>query len=185
MRKQWATLLAALALPACNPAPVSHGSPAPSSPPTARASAGLPPLHISGRGSKRQPVSIEQREGSRLLYRLIADSYESRSSRAAAQATFFATHVTFYDPKGGTLDARAPQTFVDEQRKQVTMSGGVRAQSSSGLTLVCDVLVYDRAAGRVRGSGNVVIVGNQKGSQTTAHGNQFDSDITLTQMVMK
>jgi lipopolysaccharide assembly outer membrane protein LptD (OstA) len=180
-----AALFLLMGVAACNPAPRATHAGKPPPRPTEHATAALPPLHITGKGTKRQPVSIVQSEGGRTLYRLTADSYDTTSTHAAAQAMFFSTHVTFYDPKGATLDARAPRTFVDERRKQVTMSGGVHARSSGGLTLACDELVYDRAAGRIHGSGNVLITGDQNGSQTTAHGNQFDSDITLTQMVMK
>lgn len=179
-----AWVVAFLALVACNPAPTTS-SHAPATSPRPTATGALPPLRITGKGSKRRPVTIVERQGNRVLYRLTADSYESTSTHTVAQATFFTTHVTFYDPKGATLDARAPQTFVDERRRQVTMSGSVHAQSSSGLTLTCDRLIYDRAAGRIHGSGNVLILGNQSGSETTAHGNEFDSNITLTQMVMK
>jgi LPS export ABC transporter protein LptC len=174
-------IAAAALLAACNPQP-QH---APNQTPTASASA-LPPLQITGRGNSRQPVRVVgQRPGGRKAYELIARSYVSRSVENVTQATFQDTDVTFYDKDGTSLRARAPQAQLDDRRKQVILSGGVHATTSTGLTLVCDQLVYDDASGLLHGTGGVRITGMQGGQQQVLTGNAFTSDVKLTQMTMR
>ena len=181
-------LLAAAAvglLAACNPQPKNaEASRTPAT--AARATpSGLPPLHIVQKGNGNQPVRIIQSAGNRRLYELTAASSVSRSAQAMAQASFQQPTVVFYDKSGTTLRAQAPTATVDQRTRQVRMSGGVHATTSSGLTLVCDRLVYDRASGMIHGEGNVRMTGMQGGSRTVLTGNVFDSDVTLTQMRMR
>ncbi len=175
--------LAALLLAGCNPQPEHRidASAGPSSTPT-----GLPPLRIVGRGTARQPVRvIGQQSDGRKTYELIARSYESRSAQNVTEATFQQTKVTFYDKDGTKLQAQAPQARIDDRRKQVILSGGVHATTSTGVTLVCDRLVYDDASGLLHGTGNVRITGTQGGEQQVLTGNTFTSDVKLTRMTMK
>jgi len=175
----------AAALTACNPQPknvTASQAPATAAP---AAPSGLPPLHIVQKGNGKQPVRIVQSAGNRRLYELTAASSVSRSAQAMAQASFQQPTVVFYDKTGTQLRAQAPTATVDQRTRQVTMSGGVHATTSTGLTLVCDRLVYDRASGMIHGEGNVRMTGMQGGSRTVLTGNAFDSDVTLTQMRMR
>jgi len=184
-RLRIAALLGALVTAACNPQPKNApASQAPATTPPATPS-GLPTLHIVQKGSGNQPVRIVQSAGNRKLYELTAASSVSRSAQAMAQASFQQPTVVFYDKSGTTLKAQAPTATLDQRTRQVRMSGGVHATTSSGLTLVCDRLIYDRASGMIHGEGNVRMTGMQGGSRTVLTGNVFDSDVTLTQMRMR
>jgi LPS export ABC transporter protein LptC len=175
--------IAALLLAGCNPQP--QHQPAQSAAP-AQTPTGLPPLQITGKGTGREPVRvIGQRAGGGKTYELLAHSYVSRSMQNVTQATFKQTQVTFYAKDGTTLQARAPQTQLDDRRKQVILSGGVHARTSTGLTLVCDELIYDDATGMLHGTGGVRITGDQGGQQQVLTGNSFTSDVKLTQMTMR
>jgi LPS export ABC transporter protein LptC len=174
---------AALLLAACNPQPQHQpgATAAPSSTPS-----GLPPLTITGRGTATHPVSVSGlRPDGQKAYELLARSYVSHSVQNQTQATFQQTVVTFYDKDGTKLRAQAPQTRLDDRRKQVILLGGVHAKTSTGLNLVCDRLVYDDATGLLRGDGNVRITGMQGGAQQVLTGNSFTSDVKLTQMTMR
>lgn len=183
MRIALALSIAALFLAACNPQPENR--PSQTAAPAATPS-DLPPLTITGHGTAGRPVTVTgQRPGGGRAYQLLAQSYESHSMRSMTQATFQKTQVTFYDKDGTTLKAQAPQARVDDRRKQVILSGGVHAKTSTGLTLVCDQLVYDDATGMLHGTGGVRITGAQGGEQQVLTGNEFTSDVKLTRMTVR
>ena len=152
MRRALAACALASALAACNPQPPppqpqpSGPSPTPSATPGAPASAAaLPALIITGVGTRDRPVRIvQQTPDNRKQYELLARSYQSSGAQGAARAVFQDVHVTFFGKDGSTLTAQAPQAVLDESANTVTLQPRVRARSSSGITLVCDRLVYDR-----------------------------------------
>ncbi len=171
MRRAIGAVAVVTALAACNPQPPRHvgrATPAPSPTQT-----GVPPLQITGRGTRLQPVRIVAQSGNRKLYRLLAKSYVSNAAQAGAQATFSQADVTFYASNGTTMQAQAPKATLDEHRKAVMMSGGVHATTSTGSTLTCDRLRYDRSTGTITGEGNVRITGTQGGSREVLMGNQL------------
>lgn len=180
MRRVW--LPAVLALAACNPQP-QH---APNSLTASPTPSSMPALQITGSGTAKKPVVINQyqQSGNRKLYRLVARSYTSRSAQSIAQATFQEPTVTFYDKDGTKMTAQAPTASL-ERGKQVILTGGVHAKTSTGLNLTCDRLTYDQHTGLLHGEGHVQITGMQGGQQQVLTGNSFTSDIKLTQMVMK
>jgi LPS export ABC transporter protein LptC len=173
-------ILAAAALAACNPQPAGRPAATPSPAPP-----GMPPLKITGHGTANAPVRTFEQSGNRKVYELLARSYVSRSERNVAQAKFQQATVTFYDKDGSSLTAQAPQAAVDERTKQVALTGGVHARTTTGATLTCDNLTYDRATGMLTGNGNVRMTADQNGSHEVLTGNTFTSDIKLTRMVMK
>lgn len=120
--------------------------------------------------------------GNRVQYDLVARSYESNGAAGASVATFFASHVTFYGKNGSTLVADASQAIVDEVANTITLDGNVHAHSTSGMTLACDTLRYDRATEMLHGSGHVVIT-DAHGMR--ASGNSIDTDVTLTHARMQ
>ena len=174
-------VLAAAALAACNPQPAGRAA-APTPSPT---SAGVPPLKITGHGTAQSPVRTFEQAGNRKVYELLARSYVSHSAHNVAQAKFQEATVTFYDKDGSSLTAQAPQAAVDERTKQVALTGGVHARTTTGATLTCDNLTYNRATGMLAGSGNVRMTADQNGSHEVLTGNTFTSDIKLTRMVVK
>jgi LPS export ABC transporter protein LptC len=168
------------ALCACNPqAPKTAAAPTPS--PTASTLA-LPSLKIIGSGTARQPVRIVSQKGNRKQYQLIARSYVSNGAAGSAKASFTIPHVTFYARDGSTLVADAPRADIDQSANTVELTGGVRAHNSSGMTLQCDTLRYDRATEMIHGTGHVVIT-DRNGLHAT--GNRLDTDITLTHTQMQ
>jgi LPS export ABC transporter protein LptC len=178
---RWSGALAlASTLCACNPqAPAGKATAVPAMPSRTPPPA---PLHITGHGSARQPVRVIQQVQNRIEYELISKSYESKGAQGKARAVFQDARVTFHDRNGKTLTATAPQAIVDEDANTVTMLGSVRAQTSDGMHLECDRLVYDHASQTLRGDGNVVVTDPQ-GFRGT--GSSFESDISLTHMRMQ
>ena len=83
------------------------------------------------------------------------------------------------------MTARAPQASLDEHTKEVSLSGGVHATTSSGATLDCRQLVYDRSSGMLTGTGDVQMTLVQNGSSEHFTGNRFTSNVKLTQMVLR
>ena len=176
-----AFVLSALALAGCNPQPAHQ----PGAAPTATATAAMPPLEITGHGTSSQPVRIAQTSGNRKVYELLAASYVSHSAQSVSQAKFQETTVTFFDKDGTRLQAQAPTAAIDDRNKQVILTGGVHARTSTGLNLVCDRLTYDQRTALLHGTGNVRITGVQGGQQEVLTGNTFTSDVKLTQMVIR
>jgi len=175
-----AALLAALA--GCNPqAPKATPSPSAAAA-KPRASSSPLVLKISGQGTANRPVHLIQEVHNRVDYDLLASSYESKGPQGAARAVFQQARVKFVDKQGGKIAATAPQAVVDQTANTVTLLNGVHAHTSSGMTLECTQLVYDRATGMLHGTGNVVVT-DPKGFRAT--GSSFDSDISLTHMQMR
>ncbi|HEY5257003.1 MAG TPA: LPS export ABC transporter periplasmic protein LptC [Candidatus Baltobacteraceae bacterium] len=167
--RRWVALAALFATVACNPQPGGNARGTPTPAPSA---IGAPPLRITGKLT--HPI-VAQR-GNRRLYQLAARNYDGISPQGAARTTFYGADITFYDKRGSTLEARAPQAVVEQARHTVTMSGGVVAHSSAGLLLTCTTLVYDSGKETIHGEGNVR-ASNRQGATIT--GNRFDSDVAL------
>ncbi len=139
MKRLWAAALTA-ALGACNPQP-GHAPNATAAPAATSSSADLS-LTITGKGTGAQPVRITQQSGNRRLYQILTTSLNSHSAQNVTQARFAQPTVTFYAKDGTKLTARSPSASV--RGKQVVLSGGVHATTSTGLTLTCDTLTYDQ-----------------------------------------
>ncbi len=179
----WTRLWSACLLPvvcvACNPQAPKQTATASASP---LRSATPPPLHITGHGTATRPVRETLQIHNRIEYELESKSFESKGASGRARAVFRDARVTFYDPKGTKLTATAPQAIVDEVTNSVTLIDGVHARTSTGMTLECDRLTYDRAAGTLHGNGHVAIA-EPNGFRGT--GSSFDSDISLSHMRMQ
>ena len=176
--KRWSACLLALCA-ACNP---QAPKPAATASPTPARATTPPPLHITGHGTPTRPVRETLQIHNRIEYQLVSRSFESKGAAGKAHAVFADATVTFYDRNGTTMTASAPKAIVDETSNSVTLLGGVRAQTSGGMTLDCDRLVYNHAAGKLHGEGNVVIT-DPKGFRGS--GSSFDSDISLSHMRMQ
>jgi hypothetical protein len=162
--------------PKPRPAPSATGSARPHATPTPLV------LQITGHGAVNRPVHLIQQVHNRIDYDLLASSYESKGPQGAARAVFQDARVTFRDRNGSTIAATAPQAVVNQTANTVTLMNGVHAHTSSGMTLECTQLVYDRDSGMLHGTGNVVVT-DPKGFRAT--GSSFDSDIALTHMRMR
>ena len=177
--KAGAVVVLTAVLCGCNPqAPHTNAPPSPAATSTA-----VPPLTVTGNGTAHRPAVITQQNGNRKVYQIISKSYVSHSAQNVMQATFARPTVTFYAKDGTKLTATAPSAGV-QNGKAVVLSGGVRATTSSGLTLTCDELTYDQKSETIDGRGNVHITGMQGGARQELTGNHFTSDVRLTNMVI-
>jgi hypothetical protein len=166
----------------CNPQPPKATPPPSASAAHARPTATPLVLEIRGQGAANRPVHLIQQVHNRIDYDLLASSYESKGPQGLARADFSNARVTFHDRHGSEITASAPHAVVDQGANTVTLLDGVHARSSSGMTLQCTQLVYDRASGMLHGNGAVVVT-DPKGFRAT--GSSFDSDISLTHMQMR
>lgn len=175
-RPRAAAVACALALAACNPqAPKT----APSSAPAVAATPTPLTLHITASGNPHQPVRAMYQIHNQVKYDLLAASAESEGAQGSTRAVFTNARITFHGKNAATMNATAPRAIVDETTNSVTMVDNVHARTSTGMSLQCDRLVYDRANEMLHGYGNVVIV-DPKGFRAT--GSSFDSDVGLTHM---
>lgn len=180
-RASLAAVAAIWALGGCNPQPAKTAASPPARVPP-RATGTPLTLVVTGKGTAQRPVHVLQQVHNRVDYDLVASSYESRGSQNHMRSIFHNARVTFSDPRGSKITASAPQAMVDETTDAVTLSGGVVARTSAGMTLHCDRLVYRRAGGTLHGEGNVIIT-DPKGFWAT--GSSFDSNTSLTHMRMQ
>ena len=167
----------------CNPAPPKTAAAKAS--PGARATRATPTplvLLVTGHGTRQRPVHVFQQVHNRIEYDLLASSYESKGPPNHMRSVFANARATFVDPHGSRIVASAPQAIVDQDSDAITMTGGVDARTSTGMTLHCDRLIYQRGGATLHGDGNVVIT-DPKGFRAT--GSSFDSDISLTHMQMR
>ncbi len=135
-------------------------------------------LHVTGHGSALHPLRfVGTTAGNRREYDLIARSYESVGVQGSTVATLFHVHAIFFGRTGSKLIADAAKAIVDEVANTITLMDNVHARTSSGMTLDCDRLRYDRVTEMVHGEGHVVMT-DPHGMRAT--GNSVDSDITLT-----
>ncbi|HTC30698.1 MAG TPA: LPS export ABC transporter periplasmic protein LptC [Candidatus Acidoferrum sp.] len=174
-----AMLLVIAALCGCNPSAQVTATPTPNPRPTSSALS----LKITGRGTSQQPVRfVEQANGNRVQYDLLASSFESIGGQGNARSSFKDVRVTFHGKDGSTLMATAPQAIVDQVTNTIQMLGGVRARNNLGTTLSCDSLTYDHLTEMLYGTGHVAFT-SATGFRAT--GNRFESDISLTHTRMQ
>jgi LPS export ABC transporter protein LptC len=175
------SLAAGLALIACGctaqqPPGGAAGSPGPAASPRPSASPTAVPIHIVTRGGDGQYVRIVETIRGRKVYTIRALSGNmQRSGTSEATGELEQPHVTFVDKSGATTIADAPKAHVSERNKTVVMTGGVRAQTSTGSVLRCDTLIYHGSTERFHGDGHVVLTAHN-GSLAGEH---LDGDVRL------
>ncbi len=139
-----------------------HQAAGPASSPTASAvpapspSESELPIRVVTQGGKGRYVTIVQSVRGRKVYTIRAlSSVGERSTSGDAVARLVQPHVIFVDRAGARTIADAPKAQVTERDKSVVMTGGVRATTSGGNVLTCDVLTYEGATETLRGEGHV------------------------------
>ncbi len=157
--------------PPARPASATPAAQAPGATPTPTA------VHVIGEGENGETARITFRRGSRLVYEI--RSSKNEGTEATGVATFTDADVLFYDPKGGALDAKAPEAVANEHAKTVTMKGGVRARTHSGSVLTCDTLIYRADTERLHAIGHVVLT-TAAGSRAAS--SEATSDVRLEQV---
>jgi LPS export ABC transporter protein LptC len=138
------------------------------------------PIRIVTQGGDGRYTNIVQTVKGRKVYTIRALSSESEQTGAGnAVATLEQPHVTFVDKSGTATIADAPKAHVTGQDKNVVMTGGVHAMTSSGSVMTCDVLTYNGQTERLHGDGHCRLVGSNGVEMT---GNHVDGDVRLQEV---
>jgi LPS export ABC transporter protein LptC len=177
-----ALAVSACALAGCGTrTPQPAPSPAPSTTPAPKTSSpsGVP-IRIVTQGGNGQYTDIVQTVKGRKVYTIRALSSSSeRSGPGNGIVTLEQPHVTFIDKTGTATIADAPKAHLTERDNNIVMTGGVRATTSSGSVMTCDVLTYNGKTQRLRGDGNVKLYGS---NGVEMDGNHLDGDVRLQEV---
>ena len=157
--------------------PIRSATPTPVPTVKPQSSPTLAPVSVRAVRSKLTPVSIVVVSRARTLYRILADSNDSRrASNGTYSSHFTKPLVTFYDEDGGEMQATAKTADADGASKVVTLHDMVHVLTADGSTLTCDAFSYDQAHNHIHAWGNVVV---QTKQGDTLHGEDLTGDITL------
>lgn len=138
------------------------------------------PIRIVTQGGDGRYTNIVQTVKGRKVYTIRALSSEGEQTGAGnSVATLEQPHVTFVDKSGTATIADAPKAHITGQDKNVVMTGGVRATTSSGSVMTCDVLTYNGQTERLHGDGHCRLVGSNGVEMT---GNHIDGDARLQEV---
>ena len=167
-----ASAFAVAILSACSGQP----RPAPSTAPSANSPHG-PVYHISAQGSSGHPVTITNIVHGAPEYTLRAVSVIY--STDLRRGRFNDTVLTFYKGRHVRLTVTAPTAVVDEVSHDITLTGGVHAQTASGVTLSADSMRYDEKTRLLTATDHVVAI-EPGGNMLT--GRQAIADLDLQQI---
>jgi LPS export ABC transporter protein LptC len=138
------------------------------------------PIRIVTQGGDGRYTNIVQTVKGRKVYTIRALSSEGEQTGAGNSiATLEQPHVTFVDKSGTATIADAPKAHVTGQDKNIVMTGGVHAMTSSGSVMTCDVLTYNGQNERLHGDGHCRLVGSNGVEMT---GNHIDGDVRLQEV---
>lgn len=82
---------------------------------------------------------------------------------------------TFYQEKGGKIEIKAPEAFLDSKTKEITMSVKVQATASDGATFTANEARWSSKEQKVYGSGNVVFTKDD----AVLTGDKIESDANM------
>jgi LPS export ABC transporter protein LptC len=169
------TLLAACAPEAVKRAAEATPTPGVSASPAAGPT--TPAVHVVGEADDGRLAHITVESHKRLAYEIY--STKTEATQTTGVASFANAQVLFHDPKGGVLDARAPNALANQTTKTVRMKGGVHARTHSGSVLTCDTLTYNADTELLHAVGHVVLT-TSSGSRVTS--DEATSDLRLEQV---
>ncbi len=161
------------------------GKPAPQATPTATPTARakptpsptIGPMTVRAVRSKTTQVSIVVVSKGRTLYRILADSNDSRRASNGTYSSHFTNpSIVFFNEDGGRMRATARTADADGASKVVTLHDAVRVITNDGSILTCDQFSYDEAQNHVHGVGHVTVTTKQG---DTLHGENLTGDTTL------
>jgi LPS export ABC transporter protein LptC len=131
-------------------------------PPSAAPSSAIGPVSVRAERSRTIPVSIVVAAHGRVLYRILADSNDSRRMTNGTYTSHFVNpSVLFLSEDGGRMRATARTADADGTAKVVTLNDAVHIYAADGSTMTCDRFSYDEANHRMHGSGHVTVVTKQ------------------------
>lgn len=114
----------------------------------------------------------EEKDGKR-LWELKAETIEINSSTKDIQMKNVIG--TFYQDKGGKIEIKAPEAFLDNKTKEITMPIRVEATVSDGGTFAANEARWSGKDQRFYGSGNIVVTKDD----TMITGDKLESDTTM------
>jgi LPS export ABC transporter protein LptC len=114
----------------------------------------------------------EEKDGKR-LWELKAETIEIDSNTNNAQMKNVTG--TFYQDKGGTIEIKAPEAFLDNKTKDITMPVKMEATSSDGGTFSANEARWSGKEQQFYGSGNIVVTKDD----TVITGDKIESDTTM------
>jgi len=115
---------------------------------------------------------IEEKDGKR-LWELKAESIEIDSNTKNIQMKNLVG--TFYQDKGGKIEIKSPEAFLDNKTKDITMPVKVEAVASDGGTFTANEARWSAKEQRFYGSGNIVVTKDD----TVITGDKIESDTTM------
>lgn len=181
MYRYSSVILCCIALASCSgkaPKPVATRSPTPQPTVKAQPSPTIGPVSVRAERSRTKQVSIVVEAHNRILYRILADSNDSRrTSKGTYTAHFTNPTITFFDAQGGQMRATARTADADGASKIVNLHNAVRVITADGSVLTCDQFSYDQLHNHVHGWGHVVVKTKQG---DTLHGEDLTGDTQLS-----
>jgi len=166
-------VLAAAILAACSSTAGAPPSPTPVPGPTSAH------YMFHGQGSASEPVKVQDTVHGKPIYVLKAsDVFYSTSSN---KGRFLNDRIYFYNGNAVRLTLAAPVASVDRVTYDFELDGGVKARSSLGVTLSCDVMRYNGKTQLLTALGHVRAVDSQ-GDVVT--GDKAVADLDLQQIHM-
>lgn len=114
----------------------------------------------------------EEKDGKR-LWELKAETIEIDSDTKNMQMKNVLG--TFYQEKGGKIEIKAPEAFLDNKTKDITMPIRIEAVASDGGTFAANEARWSGKEQRFYGSGNVVVTKDD----TVITGDKIESDTTM------
>lgn len=94
----------------------------------------------------------EEKDGKK-VWELTADVIELDAN--ANRTILKGVRGTFYQENGESLTLRAPEAVYEIEEKNIAMTGGATAVSSDGAELTADRMLWEGAAEKFSGEGNV------------------------------
>jgi LPS export ABC transporter protein LptC len=127
--------------------------------------------------SRTTQVSIVVVGHGRTLYRILADSNDSRRASNGTYTSHFTNpSIIFFNADGGQMRATARTADADGASKVVTLHDDAHVVSTDGSILTCDAFSYDETHNHVHGWGHVVVHTKQG---DTLHGGNLTGDVRL------
>jgi len=169
-------VLAAALLAGCSKAVApSAGTASPTPSPSSTAGRYL----FIGRGKPGHPVKVEDTVKGQPVYVLKAS--EVYYVTTSAKGRFLNDTIYFYKGNDVRLTLTSPVADVNRTTYDFVLTGGVRAKSALGVTLVCDVMAYNGNTKLLTATGDVRAIDAQGDVLT---GDKAVADLDLQQIHM-
>jgi LPS export ABC transporter protein LptC len=117
--------------------------------------------------------SLTEEKDGKMLWELKAETIEIDDDTKNVQMKNVIG--TFYQDKGGKIEIKAPEAFLDNKTKDITMPVKVEAIASDGGTFAANEVRWSGQEQRFYGSGNIVVTKDD----AVITGDKIESDATM------